>query len=97
MNAMERLASTLADMDDLLQQADDQTIDECLERGKDVDYDPPLCPSCGHAFHGLACPPPSQFASTKGGWFYGIDDYSTVLYEPGASWWSCTCQTSLPR
>lgn len=96
MNTMTRLDATLADIGDLLQEADDQAITECLKRGKDIDHDDP-CPWCGHLFHGLACPPPPLFISARDGWALGMDDYALNTPEPGQDNWKCPCETSLPR
>ncbi len=56
---MNRLDAALAGLDDLLQEADDQTIDECLRRGAPPDWDPDAgdCVICGHFFHGQPCDP----------------------------------------
>lgn len=99
MNAMDRLDDLLVDVDDLLLQADNQTIDECLEGKKAADHVEVdiTCPSCDHAFHGLACHPAPRFVSSRNGWHHGINDYAMELTEPGANHWPCTCETSLPR
>jgi hypothetical protein len=97
MNRMAVLDELLADADELLDEADAQTITDCLARGEAPDHrDAEPCPWCRHQFHGLGCYPPREYLWISGDPFGPdpIDDASMPLTEVGHPEW-CRCESAL--
>lgn len=93
MTTMDRLTDLLGDVDELLDDADAQTITESLERGESPDHADvdDGCPWCGHGFHGLGCYVPPVYVGTFG----DVDDWAFTLTEPTPH--ECGCDSSLTR
>lgn len=98
MRSFDRIAATFADVDELLDQADAQTIDECLARGEAPDHrdDDKPCDWCGHQFHGLGCYSPVMYLIVSTDFDFTedpIDDAALPLTAAGD--WPCRCNSAL--
>lgn len=100
---MAQLDALLDDADELLEQADAQTIDECLARREAPDHrddDVEACPWCHHGFHGLGCYPPVEYLVSNSGYvdLDPVDDASLPLTDAGGGLdWPCRCDSALDR
>lgn len=99
---MAQLDALLDDADELLDQADAQTIDECLARGEAPDHrdDDEACPWCHHGFHGLGCYPSVTYLVTSFSPLDPdpVDDAAMPLtYVGGGLDWPCRCDSALDR